>query len=743
MSNQPPSTKPSRRWWHVRPLLRSLGGRVRFVVLFTAVLVGAASLWLLGQQQLLGQEAALRALDQAHRGHDDITELLDGIGAGLLALPPTSPSRLDELDCSELSARLRPPVGAVFGVAGPDGRIVCSTAPMASSSGVEWLRRASPPPTLGVAAVVDGQGESSVVVALAGDGSTQDTVYPFVLLPSAILADRLGSADGYRSGLLDARGRLVAGRGAEGQPSAQLVTEILARKRGVVILTEQGVRRAYAFKSAVPQNLGRLYQFYGADLDSLMPGIGLPSWQAGLTLALCYCLLVACALLVGHLVVTMRIRRFARRLRKLLGSEAEGIRLPGGLGELDGIVGGFRSLSKRLAALQSSIDERVRARTSTLTLSKGITELQKARTDALLASIAEGVIATDTQGRISFLNETARAALWLKGGRTEGMPVNQAFRLENAQGHPVQPDEWPIWPAINKGETVITPAPTKPLRFVRGDGGRFPVKMIVSPVAIDNEAVGALIVFDDITAAVEFDERKSEFISVASHQLRSPSAAVKFIADMMRKGDFGELTPKQAEWMEKLYAASDALLNMVTELLNISRIEAGVQLDPQEQDLASFMKETLGLVQPLLAERRQQLELAYDEARLPRMVFDRFSVGETIRNLLSNASKYSPEESTVTFKIEASAEVAFFSVRDRGMGVPKSSRGQMFSKFFRAENATGGAVTGTGLGLYYCKQVIERHGGSIGFESEEGRGSIFWFTLPVDGAAIRVANRKT
>jgi|GEM_PF-741489 len=436
-------------------------------------------------------------------------------------------------------------------------------------------------------------------------------------------------------------------------------------------------------------------------------------------------------LVLGDILISRKARRLADAMSEVLVDVREEEALPRGLGELEDLAMQFDILTKELTQARKTCEQQVKVRTSVLEFNKGMAELERARTEALLTSIGEGVAAADKDGKLSFVNDVARKALWWKDEKVEGIQITDAFKLEDEQENPIVPDEWPLWEAMKTGKTIVTRAPSKPYYLRRSDRTRLPVRMVISPVLLRDETVGALVIFDDITDQVEFDQRKSEFISIASHQLRSPGTVIKMIASMFRGKDFGEMNPQQMEWVEKMYVASDSLLELINQLLNISRLETGVKMSPEEHEPSGFLEAILKESEPLLLEKRQKF--VYERHDLPKMVFDALSVGETLKNLISNAVKYSPEDSGITVAAEPLDGSVKFSVKDQGMGIPKEDQARVFSKFFRASNVIEGPIKGTGLGLYYCKSVVEKHGGQMGFRSEEGQGTTFWFTLPIAG----------
>jgi len=229
----------------------------------------------------------------------------------------------------------------------------------------------------------------------------------------------------------------------------------------------------------------------------------------------------------------------------------------------------------------------------------------------------------------------------------------------------------------------------------------------------------------------EANAMKDEFISFASHQLRTPLAAMKWFGEMLLAGDAGRLTREQKNFVQKIYVSNQRMIEFVDTLLNISRIESGrLTNSPQPIDLKQLISEVVAEVKPKAGEKHQRLASVVPN-RLPIINFDPTLVREVISNLLTNAIKYSPDKGHIVIKVSQDSDNLTVEVADSGYGIPKNQQSQIFTKLFRADNIRNKDTDGTGLGLYIVKSIVENFGGKIWFESEENKGTTFYVSLPL------------
>jgi signal transduction histidine kinase len=230
----------------------------------------------------------------------------------------------------------------------------------------------------------------------------------------------------------------------------------------------------------------------------------------------------------------------------------------------------------------------------------------------------------------------------------------------------------------------------------------------------------------------ELDKAKDEFISMASHQLRTPLTSIKGYISMLSEGDAGQLSPEQLQYLDYAFSGTNRMVELISDLLNVSRMQAGRFF--MEQSLTDLTKMVVEEVQDLQAHAQpKHLELTFTKPKLPipPLNIDENKTRQVIMNFIDNAIYYTRKGSiTVTLKKEGNR--IEFRVKDTGIGVPEAARAKLFTKFYRAGNAQTLRPDGTGLGLFMAKRVVEDQGGTIIFESEEGKGSTFGFTLPVN-----------
>ena len=243
---------------------------------------------------------------------------------------------------------------------------------------------------------------------------------------------------------------------------------------------------------------------------------------------------------------------------------------------------------------------------------------------------------------------------------------------------------------------------------------------------------GFIKVFRDITRERVISRSKSEFISIAAHQLRTPLSAIKWAMSLIIDGSMGGLSPEQLKLIKRGYDTNEKMILLVNDLLNVARIEDGrFGYEFKEADFIETIEEVVSNVAILATERNITLNLKKPKEALAPFVFDPNKIPLALQNLIDNAIKYTPKGGTVNVIVDKKGKYLDVSVKDSGVGIPDDQIKRLFSKFFRARNVLRMQTEGSGLGLFIVKNIITRHGGNIDVKSKEGEGTTFHFTLPL------------
>ena len=349
--------------------------------------------------------------------------------------------------------------------------------------------------------------------------------------------------------------------------------------------------------------------------------------------------------------------------------------------------------------------------------SRRIRELEIAR--QVMLSLTDGLIVFDREEKITLINPEAEKILGLQKNQVLNKKIDQVSgfsnltRLYQALGQKI---EW----TGQKYELVLK----KPLE-------RF-FQVSVTPVVVKKEIVGLMVILHDITRGKEVDRLKTEFVSIAAHQLRTPLSAIKWILRMLLDGDVGDLSKEQVEFLEKGYQSNERMITLINDLLNVARIEEGRFLYKLTfQSLEEIIEKVLASSEESIKKKKLKLVFIKPKSSLPKIEVDGEKISLVIQNLLYNAIRFNREKGKVTVTIKYDKMNIEVMIEDTGIGIPSLQQNLIFAKFFRANNAMESETEGTGLGLFICKNIIEAHGGRIRFESKENQGTTFWFTLPI------------
>lgn len=227
------------------------------------------------------------------------------------------------------------------------------------------------------------------------------------------------------------------------------------------------------------------------------------------------------------------------------------------------------------------------------------------------------------------------------------------------------------------------------------------------------------------------DEAKDEFVSMASHQLRTPLTSVKGYISMVLEGDVGKITSTQRKLLGEAFTSSERMVHLISDFLNVSRLQTGkFVLEQRRVDLSKLVSKEVNSLQTTAHAHGLTLEY-HAPSYFPLLYLDGGKIRQVLMNFIDNAIYYSQEGTTITISLAIEDSSAVLEVKDTGIGVPKSEQAHLFTKFFRATNARKQRPDGTGVGLFLAKKVVVAHGGDIVFKSIENAGSTFGFQLPI------------
>lgn len=261
-------------------------------------------------------------------------------------------------------------------------------------------------------------------------------------------------------------------------------------------------------------------------------------------------------------------------------------------------------------------------------------------------------------------------------------------------------------------------------------GGRLDLEVTTVFLKTEAEERGVLIIFHDITRDKLVERMKTEFVSIAAHQLRTPLSAIKWTLRMVLDGDAGSLNEEQKELLEKTYVSNERMISLINDLLNVSRIEEGRFLYKQSSgQLEDVVRLVVENSKELLKMKKVSLTVDVAEG-IPPVNMDKEKMELAVQNLLENAAKYTPEGGSIHIVLEKHEAEVVFKIKDTGVGIPDSEHERIFTKFFRGDNVIKMETEGSGLGLYTTRNIIDAHRGKIWFESKEGEGATFYFSLP-------------
>lgn len=356
------------------------------------------------------------------------------------------------------------------------------------------------------------------------------------------------------------------------------------------------------------------------------------------------------------------------------------------------------------------------------------------KSDIVINSIADGVVAIDPRGTIQLINPAAQILLGWPGKDALGLDYRSVIKLSDTKGHPVPEDFSPIRQGLVSHKAIGN----QDLALTTKSGKNILISLIVSPVGDDVNG-GVIAVFRDITREKEEERQKAEFISTASHEMRTPVAAIEGYLGLAMNPATATIDDKAMSYLQKAHESTQHLGRLFQDLLTVSKADdARLVPHPTVIDLVALTQDVVFSVQEKAKKKGIFLSFVPNQGdtdgnhRITPMFYtyaDRDQLREVLSNLVDNGVKYT-KQGTVTVDVKGDAQTVSVTITDSGIGIPPEDVPHLFQKFYRVDNTDTREIGGTGLGLYISRRLIEGNNGHIGVNSTYGKGSTFYVQLP-------------
>lgn len=330
--------------------------------------------------------------------------------------------------------------------------------------------------------------------------------------------------------------------------------------------------------------------------------------------------------------------------------------------------------------------------------------------------LTDGLLVFDKESKVSLVNPQAESFFEVRKEKLLGKSILELNRF---------PKFRPLVSFLGGGIKKV-------FRQALQIRGNFILEVTTAPMIIKGKRVSTLVILHDVTREKLVDRMKSEFVTLAAHQLRTPSSAVKWSLQILLEEKIGKLNEEQKKIIEKTSKTNDKMIRLINDLLNVAQIEEGQYLTKITlSNIEDIIQSVIDAHKIEIEKRKLKVEFKEPKEKLPKVMLDVEKMRVAIRNIFDNSLRYTLPGGRISIFLKKDKKEIEVQIKDTGLGIPLDQQDKVFTKFFRGANIMKVETEGTGLGLYIAKNIIEAHGGRIWFESEEGRGSVFYFTIPI------------